>query len=111
LGEEVAVKVKAEIELTYTADPSEDVEEFFGRVMQDFIDVGVEDPAVGVDLEKREASFALIAEGERPEDAVAAAIGTIRTAIHAAGGATPGWPTFHFESLQATPLSDDLIDV
>jgi hypothetical protein len=111
LGEGVAVRVKFDTELTYTAATGADTEAFFGRVMQELLDLGVEDPAIGVDLEKREVSMSLVAEGELPEDAVATAMGTIRAAIHAAGGATPGWPTFHFGLLRATPLSDDLIEV
>jgi hypothetical protein len=101
------VKLSFETELTYTAAPDTDVEEFFGRVMQELINLGVDDPGIGVDLAKREVSVGLVAEGELPEDAVAAAMTTIRTAIHAAGGATPGWPTFQFGRLRATPVADE----
>jgi hypothetical protein len=91
LGGRGAVRLYMETELVYTADHAVDIQGFFDRVMEEFLTLRVDDPGIGVDLQRREVSIGLVAQGEGFEDAVAAGMNAIRTAIHAAGGATPGW--------------------
>jgi hypothetical protein len=54
---------------------------------------GLADSAIGLDLESLSAEISVSVEAESPESAIATAVNAIRTAIHAAGGSTAGWPT------------------
>lgn len=51
------------------------------------------DSAIGLDLAEMSAEISVSVEAESPEVAIALAMGSIRTAIHAAGGSTAGWPS------------------
>jgi hypothetical protein len=62
------------------------------RVMEELTELPeAADPFVGVDLETGEVDIALTVEAEDPLEAHSKAATLIRTAIHAAGGGTPGW--------------------
>ena len=54
---------------------------------------GVADSAIGLDLATMTAEISVSVEADSPEAAIATAMGSIRTAIHAAGGSTAGWPS------------------
>jgi hypothetical protein len=54
---------------------------------------GLTSSAVGLDLETMIVEISISAEARTYELAVAAAMSAIRSAIHAAGGATPDWPS------------------
>jgi hypothetical protein len=62
------------------------------RVMEELVRLGVEDPAIGGKLSSGEVEISITVEAESYEQAVSKAMGTIRTAIHAAEVSTPGWP-------------------
>jgi hypothetical protein len=62
------------------------------RVMEELIRLGVEDPAIGGTLSTGEVEISITVEAESLEDAVPKAMTALRAAIHAADGATPGWP-------------------
>jgi len=49
------------------------------------------DSAIGLDLAEMSAEISVSVEAESPEAAIALAMSSIRTAIHAAGGSTAGW--------------------
>lgn len=53
---------------------------------------GLADSAIGLDLEELSAEISVSVDAESPEAAISTAMGAIRTAIHAAGGSTAGWP-------------------
>ena len=52
---------------------------------------GIKDPDVFVDLGERRVTIELFSVGESLIDAVNTGIAAMRSAIHAAGGATHGW--------------------
>lgn len=49
------------------------------------------DASIGLDVAKREVEISLASEAQSFDEAVHHMTGSIRAAIHAAGGATPGW--------------------
>ncbi len=79
------------------------------KVMEHLVELGVRDPYVGLDLEQHELeiTFEFESSGNEPFEAIEQAIAQLRTAIHAAGGATPGWESM---TVQLAPnRSGDLI--
>ena len=50
------------------------------------------DCAIALDLSKKEIEISVSSECASIDDGVRHAMAAIRTAIHAAGGATPEWP-------------------
>lgn len=68
------------------------------RVMSSLLDLESADPrladgAVSLDTGKMTMTIGLVVVGSDYEETVAHALASIRTAIHAAGGATPDWPS------------------
>jgi hypothetical protein len=76
-----------------TSATPEEVDDFFEQVMEHLVDLGVDDPGVGLDTRARRVTISATAEGADVGQALNEAVAAIRTAIHAVGGATPGWPT------------------
>lgn len=79
------------------------------RVMDQLLDLEQTDPrlgdsGVGLALDTMTAEMTLSAEGTTLEDAVGLALSAMRTAIHAAGGFTPDWP-----SITDVLSSDDVV--
>jgi hypothetical protein len=62
------------------------------QVMEELIRLGVADPAIGGTLATGEVEISITVAAPTPEEAVPKAMSTLRTALHAAGIATPGWP-------------------
>lgn len=56
------------------------------------VDPSLSDSAIGLDLSKKEIEISVSSECASIDDGVRHAVAAIRTAIHAAGGATPEWP-------------------
>lgn len=56
------------------------------------VDPLLSDSAIALDLSKKEIEISVSSECAAIEDGVRHAMAAIRTAIHAAGGATPEWP-------------------
>jgi hypothetical protein len=77
------------------------LEQLLDAVMEELVKLHVTDPSIGGTLSDGDIEFTLAVEAETLEKATASAFGTIRTAIHAAGGGTPGWPEFRGESVTA----------
>jgi hypothetical protein len=68
--------------------------------MEELLDLrDVEDSTLSATLAHGRFSIMLTVDAALPERAVAIGMAAIRTAFHAAGAATPYWPTFHDLSL------------
>lgn len=80
LDERAATEVLAHID--DVIDALEDIEDGDGRIIQCDISVSLHNHQIQIDVE--------VAADDRLE-ATSIAISAIRTAIHVAGGATPGW--------------------
>ena len=70
-------------------------------VMEELVKLDVTDPSIGGTLSDGDIEFSLAVEAETLEKATASVFGIIRTAIHAAGGGTPGWPEYRGEGVTA----------
>lgn len=74
-----------------------DLEAVADDVMTALLDLEQVDPllgnsAIALDLSKKEIEISVSSECASIDDGVRHAMAAIRTAIHAAGGATPEWP-------------------
>ncbi len=79
-----------------TERPDEAIERHLDLVMDELETLDARDPSISVDLADGEVTMSVVVEAANPVDAVGLASGLLRTAIHAAGGATPDWPEpFH----------------
>ena len=61
------------------------------RSEEELVELGVDDPAIGGRLGVGEVEVSVSVDADSLDDAQAEGSATIRSAIHAAGGATPGW--------------------
>jgi hypothetical protein len=67
--------------------------------MDELLKLDADDAMVDLDLENdNSVRFSVSFEAVNPIVAIQEASGMIRTAIHAAGGATPDWPNEHDEA-------------
>ena len=94
-----------------------DVEAEAEAIMDSLVDLEQVDDrlssvAVGLDLAAMTLDVEVTITGADYEDCVNHALVAVRTAIHSAGGATPGWPgpaagraSFEPQSFQAVPAS------
>jgi hypothetical protein len=76
------------------------------RVMEELLKLGVEDPSIGGSLASGDIQISMTLEAPSKKQATSKAMALIRTAIHASGGATPGWPTFSPEGEPHAELVD-----
>jgi hypothetical protein len=88
------------IQVRFTGDLS-GLEKLLDAVMDELVKLDVTDPSIGGTLTDGDIEFSLAVEADTLERATAGAFGTIRAAIHAAGGGTPGWPEFRGEGVRA----------
>ncbi|RCW40725.1 hypothetical protein DFQ14_11051 [Halopolyspora algeriensis] len=82
------------VEVTCRASGShaEELEEHLEQVMDALQDEpGVADADIGADLDEMLVDFCLHVRADSAADAVAQAHTVVRSALHAAGAATPGW--------------------
>jgi hypothetical protein len=67
---------------------------FLDAVQDELLELeSVTDPTVSASLSDGTLSIMLTVDAETPEALVKTGMGAIRTAFHAAGAATPDWPT------------------
>ena len=87
------ISVSVRFHLTVTGLNGDDLSEHVGRVMSTLagIDDGVSDPAVALDLGTGHVEVELVVGAASAGAAADLGFDVIRTAIHAAGGFTPGW--------------------
>ena len=88
------------VQVRFIGDLSE-LETLLDAVMEELVKLDVTDPSIGGTLSDGDVELSLAVEAETLENATANVFGTIRTAIHAAGGGTPGWPEFRGEAVTA----------
>lgn len=75
------------------AKSDEDVESHLDEVMAELQKLDAGDPSIDVDLDQRRVVLAVAVDAPNPLAAIDRASSFIRSAIHAAGGATPDWPS------------------
>jgi hypothetical protein len=91
------MRYTVEIHLVTVSDPVM-LEGALDEVMEELVhlakvDSRFSDPAIGADLGDGTVEFTLTVDADEGY-AVPVALAAIRSAIHKAGVATPGWPTF-----------------
>lgn len=69
----------------------EDLEEQLDSVLEELESLGAKDATVGAALSKGTVEISLTVEAAQLDDAGPIGSALIQSAIHAAGGATPGW--------------------
>jgi hypothetical protein len=77
------------------------LEQMLDGVMEELLKLEATDPSIGGTLPDGDIEFSLAVEADTLEEALLGAFGTIRTALHAAEGATAGWPEFRGEGVTA----------
>jgi hypothetical protein len=75
---------------TMTGGSVEARDEMTDRVMEELLKLKVDDPSIGGSLTSGKVRISLTIEASSKREAVRKADTLFRTAIHAAGGATPG---------------------
>ena len=80
------------------ADDHDNLESSIDRIMEELVRLtevnpSISDPNIGADLAAGEIEFSLTVNAAE-EDVTKEAVTAIRTAIHAAGQGTAGWPSF-----------------
>jgi hypothetical protein len=81
------------------AEDHQNLESSIDRIMEELVrltevkNARISDPNIGADLAAGRVEFSLTVDAAE-EDVTKEAVTAIRTAIHAAGQGTPGWPTF-----------------
>jgi hypothetical protein len=88
------------VQVRFTGDLS-GLEKLLDAAMDELVKLDVTDPSIGGTLTEGDVEFSLAVEADTLETATVHAFGTIRAAIHAAGGGTPGWPEFRGEGVRA----------
>jgi hypothetical protein len=56
-------------------------------------DLAIQDPDLAADISTGHVDVQMVVEADDPAAAMVKALATLRAAIHAIGGATPGWET------------------
>jgi hypothetical protein len=89
-------------------DNQDGLEQFLDRVMEELLTLdNVKDPTLTAALARGRFSIMLTVDEDLPENAAVVGMAAIRTAFHAAGAATPSWPTFHDLSIATTLVGAD----
>jgi hypothetical protein len=78
-------------------DESATIEAHLDAVMDELLKLDAEDPSIEASVEEGSVAFSVVVEAPNPVEAVTTASGFLRTAIHAAGGGTPDWPSPYAE--------------
>lgn len=90
------------IELTFELGKPDDQHGFeahLDNVAEAFAELTDVDGDVGADLESGRIDLCMTLQSNNPGDAVTKAVTAARTAVHAAGGSTPGWEQMLSEML------------
>lgn len=78
-------------------ETDDDIERWLDATMDELLALDALDPSIDAGIEDRSVRFSLAVDAANPVEAVNMASTTLRTAIHAAGGGTPDWPTLERE--------------
>jgi hypothetical protein len=87
------------------AAPAALIESHLDDVMDELDKLDAADPRIDLDLVNNSVTFSVLVEAANPIGAVDEASGILRTAIHAAHGATPDWPGRHDQAWAVRLLS------
>jgi len=93
------------VEISFEMGPQQDLEGFeehIDDVAEAFADLKDVDGDVGANLEAGRIDLCMTLSADNRVEALTKAVTTARTAIHAAGGKTPGW-----ENMLTKLLNDD----
>jgi hypothetical protein len=85
------VRVTVTFEGYITGGPADTLAEHLDAVMEELVDLGAADPAVGARLDANEVEVSVSVEADTLDEAQTTGNSMIRSAIHAAGGSTPDW--------------------
>lgn len=93
-----AVSLECAVEVTpefqgEVFDPASVLEAHFDQVMDELLKLNAVDPSIDASLAAATVTFSVVVEAVNPIAAVEEASGVVRTAVHAAGGGTPDWPS------------------
>ena len=96
------MKLGVEFDARLTAPPTnvEAFEAHIDLVADELAKLGVIDPFVAAEGSTGKFHIALVIEADSEIDAIQAALGTIRSAIHAVGWGTPGWDGWRIDSVR-----------
>jgi hypothetical protein len=104
-----------DLRFSYVGEPGEDSDEYFDeftdRVLDALADLetadsGLSAPDVTARLATRELAITMRVEADTLADARRIFSANVRTALHAAGSGTPGWPTFRPEGEGLPPARE-----
>ncbi len=86
-----------------------DIEAHLDRIMEGLLELRAQDPGIEATLSDGSVFIHVMVGAPNPLDAINQASGFIRSAVHAAGGATPDWPDAHHGawSMQLLGVSAD----
>jgi hypothetical protein len=91
------------------AEDHANLESSIDRIMEELVrlaevDARISDPNIAADLAAGKVEFSLTVNAAE-QDVTKVAVTAIRTAIHAAGQGTPGWPAFEELSAERVTAS------
>jgi hypothetical protein len=90
-----------EITIRVSGLPADDVERLFDPLAEAVYDLtGVIDADLGARIGDSEFDFTMAVDADDEPSALTAGLSAVRCALHAAGGATPGWED-HFAAIQS----------
>ena len=82
-------------------------EEFLDALMEHLLDLGFDQPSIGGSLETMQVEISVDVDSDSTEKAFVYGVSSIRAAIHAAHGSTPGWDlAFTERCADVRPLGD-----
>jgi hypothetical protein len=85
------------VSMAFVGPPDADDDDFghfIDAAATEFEKISDGDLTVGATLTARTADFSAVIPGSSQDDALARYLVDLRTALHAAGCSTPGWPVF-----------------
>lgn len=90
------IKYGIQVELRAQTEANDDLAAEVEAIVEHLIDLedctpGLRDSTVGLDVAAETVDVDLTIEAKTAGEALDLAVGCLRTAIHAAGGSTPGW--------------------
>jgi hypothetical protein len=98
------------VQLDFSVETDKDDDAFDAltdAVYEALDEMGGGDADMTVSLAHRTVNFVLSVEGTDPSEALSAAMGNVRTAIHANGGYTTGWDEgLSHARANVTPIND-----
>lgn len=116
MSDEATVMVSVQQAFRVNHDVTSTIHERAEAVMAELVDLGEQggllDSAVDVDAELNTVHVQVTVEADDLSDGVAKAMAATRSAIHAVGDSTPGWPSHKvIMELIAEKMSAELVEM